>query len=365
MIWRGNDMKAALTGLRVIALSAVTLAVATNASAQQVNLADADPVAKGAAGERAGVYLDQGSLGGADSRKDLIIGAPGSAATPGTVYVLFGGPVPVGQFDLSARANVVVHGLTAGDQFGRSTAAGNVLNVEGTSLRNLVVGAPGAHGGRGSVYLFSAGFPTRTATAADAVLEIVGAPGDALGTALATADLNGDGHRDIVVGAAGTNRVYAVYWTPAMGGVRDLSVQPADLTMSGRAVGDVLVAGDLTGDGLGDIVIGSPTNNQVYFLAGRPGGGFAASINLATDSDAIFSGANGNDRAGAALAILNLDGDRNPDGTERFDLAIGAPGGDGPSESRTDSGEVYIIWGGAPIRSRSLTNADVTSYRTG
>jgi hypothetical protein len=54
------------------------------------------------------------------------------------------------------------------------------------------------------------------------------------------------------------------------------------------------------------------------------------------------------------LADLDADGVR--------DLLIGAPGADGPSDSRADAGAVYVLWGSAAVASGSLAQADVTFH---
>src|SRR5687768_12714053 len=55
------------------------------------------------ANSRAGAWFDQGpvSAGSGAGRRDLIIGAPGTAAIPGKVHLLFSGTLPTGQQSLS------------------------------------------------------------------------------------------------------------------------------------------------------------------------------------------------------------------------------------------------------------------------
>src|SRR4051794_30244650 len=134
------------------------LLTASVASAQTQSLTNADQRWHGtAAGARAGASLDQGAVGNGDGRPDLIIGAPGGAAGDGAVYVIFGGPVRSGDLNL-ANADTVIAGGGPGDLFGAATAAGNVITAESSLTRNLVVGAPGALGGKGAVYVFTGGF---------------------------------------------------------------------------------------------------------------------------------------------------------------------------------------------------------------
>jgi hypothetical protein len=59
--------------------------------------------------------------------------------------------------------------------------------------------------------------------------------------------------------------------------------------------------------------------------------------------DYLVKGADEADRAGRVLAA----GDVNADGTT--DLLLGAPGGDGPSNSKRDTGQIHIVFGGSSI----------------
>ena len=319
------------------------------AHAQTIDLAagGADQVWIGPeANAAAGTWLDQGAVSNGDTRRDLIVGAPGTTGISGRVFVIFGGPVKTGTIDLST-ADVVITGAGAGDGFGFTTAAGNIWNTEGSIPRALVVGAPNSGAGNaGKVYLFRGGFGGgETLTTADALLEIHGLPGDQLGSSLATADLNNDGYREIIMGAPGNNRVYVVNGAASLdhagpATVLNLAVTPAAVTITGTAIGAVLSAGDVTGDGIYDIVLGAPNANVTYIVKGRSSGTFPAVWDLATTpADITLVGTTTGDRLGASLRILDIDGDT------RRDLLLGAPGGDGPNESRIDSGEIYGLLG--------------------
>jgi len=309
-------------------------------------------------GARAGLWLDQGAVSGSDSRRDLIVGAPGDAGTVGRVYILFGGPVRSGDFTM-ATAEASIRGASAGDLFGRATAAGNILNLEGQFPRNLVVGAPGASGGRGVVYLFAGGFHEGTSlTTSNAVLTILGNTGDQIGSTLATADLNNDGRRDIIIGAPGTGRIYVINGSASLSGTIDLSTTSPSSTITGADIGSVITAGDVTGDNVSDLLIGVPTFSNsrgvVYLLAG---GSLPSSVSLPSAANATFTGIDANDLAGSSIRIADVDADG------KSDILISAPGGDGPTGSRTDAGETYIIWGisGVPA-SMTLSSAPVTIF---
>jgi hypothetical protein len=330
----------------------------------------ADQVWSGAdAGARAGLWLDRGPVGAGDDRQDLIIGAPGGGSSVGHVYVMHGGPVLQGTHSL-AESDVIFTGGAAGDEFGRSTATGRVL--ASTGPRDLLIGAPGAQSNRGRVYLFRGGLGhNQTFGVADAAYTVTGAPEDRIGSHVALGDLNGDGRRELIIGAPGNNRIYVIHGGN-LAGSRDLSTVAADVTISGPGIGGIFVSGDVSNDGAADILIGAPTQagtaGQAYVVYGRS---FPAAsvLTLPAASDIVFTGIDAADVAGTSVRIGDLNGD------SLNEIIIGAPGGDGPGNSRTDAGEVYVLWGRRAtdprIPSMTLSQAELlftgsfTGYRLG
>ena len=322
------------------------------ANAQDIDLAanGAQTIWRGTqSGAFAGASLDQGSLGGGDNRRDLLIGAPGSASIAGKVYILFGGPLPTGDRLLST-AHVTLNGAAAGDRFGFATATGDILSPEGATIKTLVVGAPGAMTNRGIVYVYSGGFlHGDVVPASSAVTRIIGNTGDQLGTALATGDLNNDSYREIIIGAPGTGRIYVIAGGPTLPATIDLSTTAAAWTIQYPGLGLQLAAGDVTGDGIYDVIAGHPSVNAVHVMRGRNG-------QMPNGFEMTFGGIDADDGVGLAIRV----GDFDADGTR--DLVIGAPGGDGPANSRVNAGEAYVLWGGPTLSGRSLINADVTFF---
>jgi hypothetical protein len=343
---RRRQFYAAVTAL----VASCSVAVPGFAQSRDINVTSSDQVWEGAVpGAKAGSWLDLGAVSIGDDRRDLVIGAPGGAGIRGTVHIIYGGPVRSGTINLS-NSDALITGEANGDLFGTSTAVGNILSLEGANPKNLVVGAPNALSGRGAVYLFAGPFDSNASvSAAGAVFKVIGAPGDQLGAMLATADLDNDGHREIVIGAPGQQRVYVIKGLASMTGTQDLAVTPAARTYTFPFSGSVLTAGDVDGDNIQDLLIGAPSQNIVYFIKGQNGA-------IPTAAAAGFVGLNTGDQMGASIRLADIDADG------KRDILIGAPGGDGPDNTRTDAGEVYLIWGGQAMTSRNMLAADAVFY---
>lgn len=340
--------------MRTLAFLVGSLTIGAIASAQPtIDLAgnEANPIWHGTqSGARAGAVLDHGAVGAGDSRRDLIIGSPGGPGLAGAVYVLLGGPTWSGDLQLSA-ASTVIQGAAAGDLFGSAVASGNVLNREGTNPKTLVVAAPGALSNRGIVYVFTTGFTGGDAyTASNATVRILGRAGERLGTSLATADLNNDGYREIIIGAPGSNSIHVIAGSPTLSGTIDLTATAPAWTLSYPGLGVNVAAGDLTGDGIYDVLVGHPSANAVHVLKGRNGSMPPVAF------DMTFGGIDAGDGVGTSIRLADVDADR------ISDLIIGAPDADGPSNSRGSAGEAYLIWGGPSLSARSLAQADVTFF---
>jgi len=179
--------------------------------------------------------------------------------------------------------------------FGRAVSTAGDVNGDGYS--DVIVGAAFYDNGEadeGRVYAYY-GAATGLSAAANWTDESDQANAW-FGVAVATAgDVNGDGYGDVIVGAAreGGDRGWAyVYYGAATG----LSVNP-NWTVSGgnKFGGSVATAGDVNGDGYSDVVVGTPSEVQVYY-------GSSAGLSAVPD----WSVNTGN--VGATAGDVNRDG---------------------------------------------------------
>ncbi len=216
-------------------------------------------------------------------------------------------------------------GASGGDAFGRSVAS--VADVDGDGVRDIAVGAPGADlrgPEAGAVHLYSG----RSGTPLWVSQGDRG--GDALGVALcALGDVDGDGTPDLA--AAALQPAQGPTNDPGFGYVRALSGADGSPLFTARGsaeasdLGRLLAPlGDINGDGLPDLAASAPPSQAVLFLSGRTG----ATLLRLDGRGAGF---------GEALASFpDLNGDGLPE------LAVGAPL---DSNAAPLGGAVHIIHG--------------------
>lgn len=146
------------------------------------------------------------------------------------------------------------------------------------------------------------------------------------------------------------------------GATRFLPNAPGDFTpLDPYASSAPIVAalGDLTGDGVPELVFGAPNDDdkavdagRIFVLSGAQAGG--ASITMgALSSLMIIDGISAGDRAGAAVsAIADLNGDM------FGDILIGAPGTN--IGAAADAGTAFVVWGqaGTNIDLQDPTNSN-------
>jgi len=190
----------------------------------------------------------------------------------------------------------------------RDRSWGSTLDLNGDGYADLAVSTDNTH----IVYVYLGG-PGDTALTADPVV-LRGPQGSRFGRNFAAAgDVNGDGFGDLVTGADGSNAAY-VY----LGRADLTSLGEAPIVLNGP-VGSAGFGGavggteDVNRDGYADVVVGAPASTSAYVYLGGAGETALRAAPI------VLRGAGGMTGYGAAVGGL---GDVNDDGYA--DLGVGA-----------------------------------------
>jgi len=281
-------------------------------------------------GSRIGSSGDVGDFDG-DGLPDLLVGAryadgPADSLRPrsGEAFLLLGGSSGERKeaVDLRSRPDLVIFGREEGDRLGRRIL---VADLDRDGKDDLLIAAIGARGldgealDAGAVYVLYGDKRGELGSVVD--LSVGDFPvlhgeddSDALGSAMAVGDWNGDEALDLFLGC-----------------------------------------------GFADGPANSRTNGgETFVLFGSANTRFEGERVVAEGTDLTIYGADAYDAAGVAVASGDVDGD----GID--DLAIGANRADGPDEARENCGEIYILLGSRSVLPGEMMDLslgkDITVY---
>ena len=316
-----------------------------------------------------------------DGFDDLAVGIPGLdidetfgdfQVGAGALLVLYGtasGLSDAGAEVRSLDSTGVPGSPEESDYFGTELAAGD---FDRDGYADLAVGTPSKAVGEaaaGTVTIFhgasdglSAAALHQTWTQDSTDVADQTEENDRFGAVLAAGDLNGDGFDDLAISApgedwSGANSAGAVHLLVGSANGLDgdgstflvQATSGVEASEQNDQFGDALAIGDLDGDGVGDLVVGTPyegidfdamtieDSGAILVYLGSSTTGPGVSADDAFDLIELFALDSPLDRFGAALA-LGAFGEGPAKG-----LAVGAPGFD--TENQDDGGAVFELSG--------------------
>lgn len=294
------------------------------------------------AGDLWGLSLACGRIG-TDPYADLVVGSPGEAigslGSAGSITVLPGsasGITTTGSYAVNQDTEGVDGAAESGDFFGEAVA---VADVTGDGLAEIVVGSPGENNGAGYLSSLRGSTTGWTASGSTAVTGSSVAATGGFGSSLAVGRFaGGTGLPSVAVGSSGSVAGGSVtVLRPGSGnltatGARVMTQNSGGVPGTGE-IGDAwgadIASGDVTGDGVDDLLVGAPgeavgsrkSAGMISLLRGSATGlTGTGSQSISQDSTGVPGTAEAEDVFGQRVTLS----DTNNDG--RKDAFVGAPG---------------------------------------
>jgi hypothetical protein len=260
-----------------------------------------------------------------DGYSEILVGAPEYsvfAAEAGAAFLWYGAHVGLGPLGTPENADWKVYPRTAGEMLGYSLASAGDVNADGCA--EVLIGVPGSDvpysdNGRVDVYW---GDPAGIVGPPQQVY--VPASGTGIGRCVAPAgDVNGDGYGDILTASPNYSSAGAalVFYGPGLStqlGQVWAAFGPHAGSLFGSSAG---TAGDVNGDGYADVIVGAPGFENDKADEGAAYVFLGGATGLATTAAWSAEG----DQVGARMgASVGTAGDADGDGYG--DIAVGTPG---------------------------------------
>ena len=284
-----------------------------------------------------------------DGFADIVVGdrdwGTGSGRT-GRAHVFLGSPSGI----ITTPATTLVGPDGLGGRFGEYVASAGDVNGDGYS--DVIIAAPLAlNVGRVYIYLGGSG---GLAAAPVAMLARTGS--NLFGNGVASAgDVNRDGYSDVIVyggdGASPSNAVFVYHGGPS--GVPALRTMFGGVSGGPSLAGPVAEAGDVDGDGFGDVLLGPPAGT-IVFRGGSSGLDPTRPTVLSSGGESVQGVGDVNGDGYADVAVGSQYGPYpGPNGPGEFFLHFGGVSGTAPLPGATrtgpDGGNGYF---GRPVAAR-------------
>ncbi|GGM98140.1 hypothetical protein GCM10010967_34940 [Dyadobacter beijingensis] len=298
-----------------------------------------------------------------DGYDDVIIGASGAqnGVNVGAAYIILGGPQGIA----SAPSKTL---YAANQGFGISVSDAGDINRDGYD--DVIVGAPFASKSNPAISQCGAVFVylgSANGVISPGTIVYSGIAGAKMGNSLDNAgDVNGDGFNDIIAGASqaniGKNKEGAAFiWYGNIAGIpsntpwsNSLSLDQADAEFGTSVSG----AGDVNGDGYGDVIVGAPKHDNGQSDEGVASVFYGSNGGCSIGNKTLLDANQSNASFGKSVGGFT---DVNGDGYD--DVVVGAPQYDGLS---ANGGGVWVFHGspGGIVTSAafSTTGAQVESH---